>query len=130
MDNGCIVVRQYTSLDVLCKYFHIGYILLCINVFNFNYSTFLDDPTDGKEVMRRHYNALIKETEKKKPNPAVVNSYLNKEFSARRSWLQGVSAGERVEKLLDVYPCFKDHVEVCTYTVWGIYAAKSIQYSH
>ena len=80
-----------------------------------SYSTIIDDPVDGKEVMRRHYSALIKETERKKPNKAVVNSYLNKEFSARRNWLQGVSAGERVEKLLNAYPCFKDHVEVSSY---------------
>ena len=105
-------------------------LVLCINIFNFNYSTFLDDPTDGKEVMRRHYNALIKETEKKKPNPAVVNSYLNKEFSTRRSWLEGVSAGERVEKLLDVYPCFKDHVEVCTYTDVGNIHCQKYSISH
>ncbi|XP_028393181.1 uncharacterized protein LOC114522354 [Dendronephthya gigantea] len=70
------------------------------------------DPTDGKEVMKRHYAALMKEVEKKKPNVAVVNSYLNKEYSARRSWLQAMSAGERVEKLMDVYPCFKDHIEI------------------
>ena len=66
------------------------------------------DPIDGKEVMERHYSGL----KKKKPSP--VNLYLNKEFSARRDWLSDVSAGERVEKLLEAYSCFKDHVEVNT----------------
>ena len=80
-----------------------------------SYSTIIDDPVDSKEVMRRHYSALIKETERKKLNKAVLNSYLNKEFSARQNWLQGASAGERVEKLLNAYPCFKDHVEVSSY---------------
>jgi hypothetical protein len=55
---------------------------------------------------------LSKELEKKKRNPAIINSFLNKEFSARRAWLTKLSPGERVEKLMEKYPCFQDHVEV------------------
>ena len=62
--------------------------------------------------MERHYNALKREMDKKNPNQNVVNCYLNKEFSARREWLMKTSAEERAAKLLEVYPCFKDHVEV------------------
>ena len=62
--------------------------------------------------MERHYNALKREMDKKNPNQNVVNCYLNKEFSARREWLMKTSAEKRAAKLLEVYPCFKDHVEV------------------
>ena len=62
--------------------------------------------------MERHYSSLIKEVEKKKPNPVVVNLYLKKEFSDRRKWLKSVALEERVQQLLRKYPCFKDHVEV------------------
>ena len=61
--------------------------------------------------MERHKNGLWKETQKKKPNVDVVNSFLNKDYSSRRVWLEYVSPAERVE-LMKKYPCFHDHVEV------------------
>jgi hypothetical protein len=39
---------------------------------------------NNAEVMKRHYKQLQKEMDKKKPNAHVVNSYLNKQFQARR----------------------------------------------
>ena len=72
----------------------------------------IDDPVDGKQVMLRHYANLQKEMAKKKPNEDVINSYLNMEFAARRDWLTDQPAGQRVEQLIEAYPCFKDHVEV------------------
>ena len=57
--------------------------------------------------MERHYNALKKEMEKKNPNCKVVNCY-----PSRREWLMNILAEERATKLLEVYPCYKDHVEV------------------
>lgn len=62
--------------------------------------------------MERHYNGLWKESQKKKPNVDVVNSFLNKEYSSRRVWLEDVPPAERVEQLMKKYPCFHDHVEV------------------
>lgn len=62
--------------------------------------------------MERHYNALKKEMDKKNSNYKVVNCYLNKEFPSRREWLMNILAEERATKLLEVYPCYKDHVEV------------------
>lgn len=53
--------------------------------------------------------------DKKNPNENVVNCYLNKEFPSRRKWLMNISAEERAAKLLEVYPCFKDHVKVDKY---------------
>lgn len=70
------------------------------------------DLIDDKGMMERHLKALQKEMGKKKPNVDVVNIYLNKEFSARRKWLQDIPAAERCTELLDMYPCFTDHVEV------------------
>lgn len=71
-----------------------------------------DGTTDNDCIMRRHYKAIAKEMEKKKPNVDVVHTYLNKEFQARRDWLQQIAAEERCYKLLDNYTCFKDHIEV------------------
>ena len=62
--------------------------------------------------MTRHYSALTKECKKKKPNPAVLNLYLNKEFASRRKWLRTTDAQTRCHDLVEKYPCFKDHVEV------------------
>ena len=62
--------------------------------------------------MQRHYNALKREMVKRNPNPIVLNAYLNKEFPSRREWLLTIAPEERAAKLLKVYPCFKDHVEV------------------
>ena len=70
------------------------------------------DESDNEEIMARHYNALKREMEKKNPNEDVVNFYLNKEFPSRREWLKEIGAEERAVKLLEEYPCFKDHVEV------------------
>lgn len=64
--------------------------------------------------MKRHYNGLKKEIEKKRSNPTVINAYLNKEFDSRRTWIKNLAASERVKKLMQSYPCFKDHVEVVT----------------
>ncbi|XP_071949134.1 uncharacterized protein [Antedon mediterranea] len=67
---------------------------------------------DNKGMMERHYNALFKECGKSKPSVAIINSYLNKEFVARRAWLTETSAESRCSQLLTKYPCFKDHVEI------------------
>ena len=45
--------------------------------------------------MERHYNGLWKESQKKKPNVDVVNSFLNKEYSSRRVLLEDVPPAER-----------------------------------
>ena len=39
-------------------------------------------------VMSFHHIALMKEKEKTKPSPVVINFYLNKEFQSRRNWLR------------------------------------------
>ena len=72
-----------------------------------------DDYSDGKEIMDRHYNGLKREMDKKNPNEKVVNCYLDKEYPSRREWLTNILAEERAVRLLEVYPCFKDHVEAC-----------------
>ena len=51
--------------------------------------------------------------EKKNPNEKVINCYLDKEYPARREWLTKILAEERAVRLLEVYPCFRDHVEAC-----------------
>lgn len=71
-----------------------------------------DDGGLSSEVMSRHYNALIKELRKSKPNVLVVNTYLNKEFLSRRNWLRITPADYRCEKFCKIYTCFKNHVEV------------------
>lgn len=68
----------------------------------------------SKEIMERHYSALSKETHKSKQSPTVINAYLNKEFEARRKRIESMTPEERHKKVFDVYPCFKDHVEVTT----------------
>lgn len=70
------------------------------------------DLIDDKGMMERHLKAIKREMAKKNPNAKVVNVYLDKEFHSRRSWLQNIPAAGRCGNLLDVYPCFKDHVEV------------------
>ena len=70
------------------------------------------EPADNKEVMQRHFKALQKEMQKKKPDVEVVNVYLNKEFQGRHNWLRMIPAAERCKELLDAYPCFKNYVEV------------------
>ena len=70
------------------------------------------EPADNKEVMQRHFKALQKEMQKKKPDVEVVNVYLNKEFQGRHNWLRMIPAAERCKELLDAYPHFKDYVEV------------------
>ena len=83
------------------------------NVLN-NYSH-LDTDSEATycpAVMSRHHSALMKEMEKTKPSPVVVNFYLNKEFQSRRNWLRCTPAEYRCEKFFSTYPCFKDHVEV------------------
>lgn len=84
---------------------------------DFNFEFLTDNPVDGHAVMERHYMGLSKELEKKKPNPAIINSFLNKEFSTRRVWLTDLSPGDRLEKLMEKYPCFQDHVEVIVFLI-------------
>eukprot|EP00112_Aurelia_sp_Birch-Aquarium-sp1_P023159 Seg679.17 transcript_id=Seg679.17/GoldUCD/mRNA.D3Y31 product="hypothetical protein" protein_id=Seg679.17/GoldUCD/D3Y31 len=70
------------------------------------------DNRESEEMMAHHYRSLKKEMTKKKPNEDVINSYLNKEFVARRNWARTIPAEHRCRKIVEVYPCFKDHVEV------------------
>ena len=72
---------------------------------------FLDNSNmDSDAVMKRHFECIKKELGKKNPNMEVVNQYLDKEYEARRTWLTGLGADERVDKLLEFYPCFKDNI--------------------
>jgi hypothetical protein len=78
---------------------------------------FLDDEAlgnknDNSEILLRHYKSLGKEMKKKNPDVMIVNTYLNKEFQARRDWLENIAAENRCQQLLAMYPCFTDHVEV------------------
>ena len=61
----------------------------------------------------RFYVALDKEQRKGKPNKAVINRYLNLEFESRSCLLESTKRELRVSKILELYPCFKDPVEVC-----------------
>lgn len=84
----------------------------CIDIVFLESSDHKSTAVDNTEVMRRHYIQLKKEVEKKKPNVDVVNLYLNKQFPARRAWLQMIPAEQRCKAILNDYPCFSDHVEV------------------
>ena len=66
--------------------------------------------------MARHFQAIQKEMSKGRPNTQVINVYLDKEFNTRREWLTMIPAEERCKELLEVYPCFKDHVEVTRFS--------------
>ena len=61
----------------------------------------------------RFYVALDKEQRKNEPNKAVINRYLNLEFESRSCLLENTKRELRVAKILELYPCFKDPVEVC-----------------
>ena len=67
--------------------------------------------TPQRNVDYRHYTSLEKKM-KKNPNVMIVNMYLNKEYQARRDWLESISAENRCQQLLAMHPCFTDHVEV------------------
>ena len=73
------------------------------------------DEAYPKEIMSRHYEKLIAESKKTKPNANIINIYLNKEFPARRNWLQHLDGENRVEIFMEAYPCFSDHQEVNSY---------------
>jgi hypothetical protein len=62
-------------------------------------------------VFARHYSALEKEQKKGKPNPLVINKYLN-EFASRRQLIQETAKDERPHIILELYPCFKHPNEV------------------
>ncbi|XP_028414921.1 uncharacterized protein LOC114538008 [Dendronephthya gigantea] len=74
------------------------------------------ETTDGSNedtgLCARHYSALEREQRKCKPNPKVINKYLNLEFSSRRQLIQETKKDERPSKILELYPCFKDPNEV------------------
>ncbi len=67
---------------------------------------------EDKEVERRHYKALMKEQSKSKPNPAVINKYLNLDFEARRKIIREIKQEHRPEEILLLYPCFVNPNEV------------------
>ena len=62
--------------------------------------------------MERHYSALAKEMEKKKPIPVTINAYLNNEFESRRVKIRNMPAESRHKELFEEFPCFKNHLEV------------------
>ena len=64
---------------------------------------------EDKEVEQRHYNALMKEHLKSKPNPAAINKYLNLDFEARRKIIKEIPQERRPEEMLIRYPCFVNH---------------------
>ena len=74
------------------------------------------DTTEGSNedtgVSARHYSALEKEQKKGKPNPLVINKYLNLEFASRRQLIQETAKDERPHIILELYPCFKHPNEV------------------
>ncbi|XP_028417701.1 uncharacterized protein LOC114544956 [Dendronephthya gigantea] len=63
-------------------------------------------------IMGRLYNSLSKEMQKSKPSPNVINSYLNQEFKSRRARIKKMPATERCSRLFELYPCFKNPVEI------------------
>ena len=67
----------------------------------------------SQPIMDRLYNSLMKEMKKSNPSPAVINTYLNKEFESRRERIRNMPKNDRHLKLFETYPCFRDHVEVC-----------------
>ena len=71
-----------------------------------------DEQDPDPSIMERHFKALQKEMNKTCSNLDVVSVYLDKQYSARRSWLLLIPAEDRCQKLLAKYPCFKDHLEV------------------
>jgi hypothetical protein len=66
----------------------------------------------SQDISERHYRALQKEQQKKKPNKAVINQYLNLDFVQRRDFVEKTARSQRPAKLLEKYSCFKDATEV------------------
>lgn len=65
-----------------------------------------------ESIMGRLYNSLLKECRKNKPSTNVINAYLNQEFKSRRAHIESMSVEERCSTLFELYPCFKNPVEV------------------
>lgn len=63
-------------------------------------------------IMDRLYNSLSNEMKKKNPSPSVVNAYLNQQFDSRQQQIKDMPVEERCSKLLELYPCFRNPVEV------------------
>lgn len=81
-----------------------------------------DGSSEDGEVLNRIYNALDKEQRKTKPNDAVINKYLNLEFDARRKMVRETKQEDRPQKIMELYPCFKNPNEVIKFTpeMWAI----------
>ncbi|CAB4006224.1 zinc finger BED domain-containing 4-like [Paramuricea clavata] len=69
------------------------------------------DTTEGSNedtgVSVSNYSALEKEQKKGKPNPLVINKYLNLEFASRRQLIQETAKDEKPRIILELYPRFK-----------------------
>lgn len=72
----------------------------------------LSHPKPDQGISSRHYSALDKEQRKIKPKPEVLNKYLNLDFPSRRDFLTALPKVERVKKIFEMYPCFRDPNEV------------------
>ena len=101
--------RFFSRTVISCKYLNI------LNIFCYFKFLFCGFSFVNFVFYRLDNNAIKREMDKKNQNENVVNCSLNKESLSRREWLMNISAEERAAKLLEVYPCFKDHVEVDKY---------------
>lgn len=65
-----------------------------------------------ESVMQRHFESLSRELKKKNPCATTVRIYLDAEFPRRRQWMQNLDRDNRVDCLIETYPCFKNYEEV------------------
>ncbi|KAJ8277586.1 hypothetical protein GJAV_G00077080 [Gymnothorax javanicus] len=72
------------------------------------------DVLDSKKTQARHYKTLQDMYKSNKPNKAAVTHLLNREFESRRLFITSDAFKEqdRLAKILEAYPCFRevDHV--------------------
>ena len=98
----------------------------CFLVEHSQHNLYIDEPDSEKtvtdsckndDITRRHYMALQKEQIKGKPNPVVINKFLNLDFNSiqfnsRRELLKETIKENRHIILLERYPCLKNTNEV------------------
>ncbi|KAM8760323.1 uncharacterized protein AB9X84_008434 isoform 1-T1 [Acanthopagrus schlegelii] len=66
---------------------------------------------DSRKIQARHYKTLKELWKKPRPNQDDAAHLLDLEFESRRAFIDSSSLKEedRTEKILDAYPCFRDH---------------------